>query len=180
MLISATRSTSCTPLNNTTCSTTEGSLTTNNKYVYSFSTSVRRDDSTLLTDNFAGISLIDTRNTNKNQHNSLVMDDDYEDLPTKITGVYRDDYNIIYIDDVVGKKLRREQQMYLRCLRDKLQGLHDLTKYPQTYIQRTVTLDKIKKTEDEIKEIESGERIRKYKSLTKDIISGYKRSNSQI
>lgn len=98
-----------------------------------------------------------------------------EDLPKKIEGTYKDDYNIVYIDDIIRKKLKQEKYTCLDGLKTSYKNLDEISKQSQTYITRENTLASMKKLIDEILSIENGTKLSIYESETKDIISAYKK-----
>jgi hypothetical protein len=98
-----------------------------------------------------------------------------EDLPTKISGTYTDDYNIVHVDDVIRKKLNSEKYVHLEGLRNQRKYLSQMITQPQTYIMRESTLQKIKSVTSEIEQIETGEKLRLYNSKVSAILAEYKR-----
>lgn len=96
-----------------------------------------------------------------------------EETPEKITGSYTVDYNITYLDSIIKKKLLQEKFTLLPKLKKTVASLKELIMRPQTYIQREHTLTQIKVAEEEIRKIETGEKLRVYLDKTSDIINSY-------
>jgi hypothetical protein len=99
-------------------------------------------------------------------------------LPSKITSVYKLDYNILYIDEIIRKKL--EQEKYKKCkkLKKKLDFLSN--KPSVNHIEHIKNQKKIEKIKNEIELITSGERIKKYNKKVNNIISEYKNLKTKI
>ena len=135
------------------------------------SNKLMKDSAHILDDNMGELDLVDTR-----KYMSKVTDfqDDVmvEDIPTKIVGTYNDDYNIIYVDEIIRKKLRQEKFTYLYGLKLQYKSLEATSLQPQTYVMREKTL--------EINDIESGEKLRNYNSRIKDIIAEYRKYNGMV
>lgn len=103
-----------------------------------------------------------------------------EDIPDKIEGTYQDDYNILYVDDIIRKKLNQEKHTELEGLKNKYNALKDISSKPQTYIVRERTMEEMKKIELEIAKIENGEKIKLYEESSKDIIAEYRKNSAMI
>lgn len=138
-----------------------------------------KDADHILDDNMGDLNIVDTR-----KYMSKVADfqDDViiEDIPNKITGTYNDDYNIIYIDEIIKKKLRQEKFTYLYGLKLQHKALENTSCQPQTYVAREGTLESMKKLQEEITNIESGDKLRNYDASVKDIISEYRKYNGMV
>lgn len=117
------------------------------------------------------LNIIDTRRLSNNN---------IEKLPTKITGTYVEDYNILYIDEIIRKKLNQQKFTDLNNLKQQYKSLEVLSLKPQTYINREKTLNEMKKLENEINQIETGENLKIYDSKVKFIISEYKKYKGKI
>lgn len=134
----------------------------------------------LLEDNMGEMELIDTRKyisnlctdnkENNDEKNKIIL----EELPEKITGTYNLDYNILYIDEIIRKKIQQEKYSHINNLKHNYKTLTESSKNPQTYVVREKTLESMNKIKKEIEDIESGEKLRKYESLTNKIITQYK------
>lgn len=133
----------------------------------------------LLDDNIGEMDIIDTRKYVPKTLNNI-PDVILEDIPNNITGTYNEDYNIAYVDNIIRKKLQQEKFSYIEGLRLNLINLEKLSLQPQTYIMREKTLDSIKKIQDEIKDIESGEKLRVYDQKVKNILSEYNKFNGVV
>lgn len=140
------------------------------------------DGLNLLEDNMGELDIVDTRKYMPRATSSIVQSDDVllEDIPTKISGTYNEDYNIIYVDEIIRKKLRQEKFTHLQGLRHRFKTLESLSLQPQTYVMREKTLESMKKISDEITQIETGEKLRIYDSRVKDIISEYRKYNGKV
>ena len=133
----------------------------------------------LLEDNIGELDIVDTRKFSKkalNTQDSYVI----EELPNKITGTFNEDYNIIYVDEIIRKKLKQEKFTHVRSLKIRLKTLGNMSMQPQTYLMRKRTLDNIKKIEQEISQIESGERLRMYNARVKDILTEYRKYTGKV
>jgi hypothetical protein len=134
----------------------------------------------LLDDNMGELDIMDTRkyistnDANKNDH--IVI----EDIPSKISGTYNQDYNILYIDEIIRKKLYQEKFSYLSGLKTRYNSLELLSLQHQTYLMRKKTLDSMKKIADEINQIETGEKLNNYNNRVKDIIKEYRKYNGKV
>ncbi len=133
----------------------------------------------LLNDDLGELDLIDTRkyvSHKETPENNIFLDE----IPTKISGTYTEDYNIIYIDEIIKKKLQREKFAYLQDLRNKYKILSDASLQPQTYVMRNKTLDSMKKVHLEILQIETGEKLKIYEDKVKEIITEYKKYKGNV
>lgn len=130
-----------------------------------------RDIYSVLDDDVGDIDLVDTRfiRTATNGDTHII-----EELPTKITGSYNENYNILYLDGIIRKKLEQEKHNHLLSLKNRLKTLNTMKMQPQTWLMRERTMDNIKKVEREIRQIETGERIRKYNKRVDHLIKEYK------
>ena len=133
----------------------------------------------LLDDNIGEMDIIDTRKYVSKTINT-VPDIILEDIPTKITGSYNEDYNIIYVDNIIRKKLSQERFSYIEGLKITMSTLEKVSLQPQTYIMREKTLDSISKLKQEIKDIETGEKLRIYNEKVKDILCEYNKYNGMV
>jgi hypothetical protein len=134
-------------------------------------------DGILMDDNLNCSDLLDTRKyaNNKNQK----VPDMALDIPSKISGTYTEDYNILYLDDIIKKKLTHEKYGHVQKLRDKVKQLKELIQRPQTYISRETTLQTINETEHEITQIESGNKLRIYEEKVRELLVQYKQYSSK-
>lgn len=133
----------------------------------------------LLDDNIGELDIIDTRKYVSNTSNK-VSDVILEDIPAKITGTYNEDYNIIYVDNIIRKKLAQEKFSYVEGLKLSLSAQEKLSLQPQTYINREKTLNTIEKLKREIKDIETGEKLRVYNEKVKNILCEYNKYNGVV
>jgi hypothetical protein len=102
------------------------------------------------------------------------------DIPTKIEATYKDNYNILNIDDIIRKKLRQEKYTELDILKLKYKNLEDQTNYPQNYVTRETTINNMMKIKKEIELIEEGGKLTEYHNKVNDLISAYKKFNGLI
>ena len=103
-----------------------------------------------------------------------------EELPNKITGTYEEDYNILYVDEIIKKKLAQERFGHLTSLKARLKTLEQLIGQRQTYVVRARMVDNINKLSAEIEEIESGRRLSNYQERVRDILSKYRKYAGNI
>ena len=96
-----------------------------------------------------------------------------EDLPTKISATYTEDYNIRYVDSVIRKKLQQDKYTRLKDLRNQHKYLEGRNQTPQKYIDKLCTQLALTKLQVEIIAIESGENLESYDSLVRDILVEY-------
>lgn len=137
----------------------------------------------LLEDNMGELDIVDTRKFSNNIDKTnpcKFQENIIEDLPNKITGSYNEDYNIIYVDEIIRKKLKQEKFAHLQSLKNRYKTLEGLSMQPQTYIARERTLENMKKIKNQIDQIESGERIRIYESKVEEILNKYRKYNGKV
>lgn len=103
-----------------------------------------------------------------------------EELPSKIEGTYTEDYNILYIDSIIKKKLQRESTIDIKVLKSDLQKLVAKLKRPLTHVTRESTIDSIKSLTENIQAIETGQKYREYIDLSTPVINLYKSYKSGI
>lgn len=133
----------------------------------------------LLDDDLDELDIVDTRkymSAGNNQLGKIIL----EDIPTKISGTYNEDYNIMYVDEIIKKKLKQEKFTCLHDLKSRYRTLDTLSLQPQTYVMREKTLESMKKLQQEIKDIESGEKLRRYEERVKDILIAYRKYTGQV
>jgi len=134
---------------------------------------------TLLEDNLGELDIVDTRkyiSQKLNSQDDIIL----EDIPTKISGTYNEDYNIIYIDEIIRKKLRQEKFTHLQILKTKYKSLETVSLQPQTYVMREKTLGAMRKLQNEINQIESGDKLRIYDEKVREIIAEYRKYNGTV
>lgn len=98
-------------------------------------------------------------------------------LPEKITGTYSLDFNIIHIDNIIREKLRQEKFERLKYLETRCGNLENNSKKPQTYIMREKTLLEMTNIRKEIKQIQTGEKLKIYNEEVNDILRKYRECN---
>lgn len=102
------------------------------------------------------------------------------DIPDKIEATYKDNYNILNIDDIIRKKLKQEKYTNLDELKLKYKNLEHSTNCPQTYVTRQTMINKMTEIKKEIDKIENGEKLIDYDNKVKDLITSYKQYNGLI
>jgi uncharacterized Zn finger protein (UPF0148 family) len=103
-----------------------------------------------------------------------------EDIPEKITGTFTLDYNILYVDNIIKKKLSQEKFTVLPNLKLSLASLEKIIMKPQTYILREKSLNSMAIISAEIAKIESLEKLHTYISRASDLIKQYRLSSSKV
>ena len=97
------------------------------------------------------------------------------DIPEKIEATYKDNYNILNIDDIIRKKLNQEKYTDLSNLKIKYKNLEEQTNRPQNFVARETAINKMMKIKNEI-----GENLITYENKVKDLIVSYKKFNGLI
>jgi len=136
-----------------------------------------KDNIRLLKDDF-GVQIMDTRMMVHKNNETILKNN--EIIPEKIRGKYREDYNIIYIDNIIKKKLEQEYYTKIPKLETKLNKLKIEYEKPQTYIIKKKIIDEIMEIECKIKEIKDKEIKRKYEERTEKIIEKYKKNKGDV
>lgn len=137
------------------------------------------NDFTLLDDNMGELDIVDTRRYIQRSANSdadIIM----EDIPTKISGTYDEDYNIVYVDGIIRKKLKQEKYSYLQNLKSRYNSLESVSLQPQTYVMREKTLLNMEKLQKEINQIETGEKLEIYDRSVSAILAEYKQYSGTV
>lgn len=137
----------------------------------------RQEDFHLLEDNLGNLDLVDSRGYNSRVNSDQPL---LEDLPSKISGTYNEDYNILYVDEIIRKKLQQERFSHLQNLKARHRILESQSLQPQTYVMREKTLDAICNTQAEITQIETGERLRIYDSKVVDLLTEYRKYKGRV
>ncbi len=101
-------------------------------------------------------------------------------IPNKIEATYKDNYNILHIDDLIRKKLNQEKYTDLENLKIKYKNLEHLTNYPQNYVDRETTINNMTEIMKQITKIENGENLQAYEAKVKDLIFAYKKFSGLI
>lgn len=114
--------------------------------------------------------------SNSKKNDGVVM----FDIPDKIVGTYKDNYNIINIDEIIRKKLNQEKHTILNNLKIKYENLELLTTKPQNYIMRETTIKKMEEITKEIIIIEEGKKLTEYNERSKNLIVEYKKYNGLV
>lgn len=104
--------------------------------------------------------------------NSRVINID--DIPAKISTTFNQDYNITYIDDIIHRKLKHEQQTAILPLMNQLKQLTERCMRPQVLIDRIITIEEINRVQKEINDINSGDKLRRYEEETSALLAEYR------
>ena len=102
------------------------------------------------------------------------------DIPSKIEATYKDNYNILHIDDIIRKKLNQEKYADLDNLKIKYKNQEELTNHPQNYVDRQTTINNMNEIKSKIDKIEKGENLNAYNEKVKDLILAYKKFSGLI
>jgi hypothetical protein len=102
-----------------------------------------------------------------------------EYIPNVITGVYSENYNINYVDNIIRKKLKEEQTIGLNKLKLNKETLERTIMRPQDYISRKSSLLELDNICSEIKEIESCNRLSNYISKSGPILEEYSKYSNK-
>lgn len=103
-----------------------------------------------------------------------------EKIPDKITGTYREDYNILVVHNIIRKKLEAEVQSRIPQLTAKLGELRLQCGKPQSYIMRSRTLEEMNKLTALITEIRNGARLAQYDAKAKEMVDEYRRYSGRV
>lgn len=101
-------------------------------------------------------------------------------LPDIITGQYKEDYDILYLDRIITEKLRREKKEKIPGLKKKLREKKALSKTTQVYLARQKTLDEIDSLKKEIHHIEKDIKINFYQKSVEQLIEDYKKLRKNV
>jgi len=103
-----------------------------------------------------------------------------EEIPNKISGTYIQDYNILYINDIIIKKLNYEKYTILDNLKRRYNELEIFLSKPQTFLINKLYVNEFENIKSKIRAIESGENIKEYKKRVDNIINNYKKLKNPI
>lgn len=98
--------------------------------------------------------------------------DRYQEIPDHIVANYTRDYNILYVHDIICKKLQSEQKFEVAKLYQKLDLLQNNLLNSSTILERKDLFKKIQELTKNIEYISSGQ---KYQDYIKDVESYVKR-----
>ena len=100
-------------------------------------------------------------------------------IPKIIEGKYESDYDIVYIDSIIKKKLKYEKIYKVKKLESKIIEYENKLKNSRNdYITQIQIIDDINKIKNNINYILTGEKIEKYISNTKDLLIEYSKLKS--
>lgn len=102
------------------------------------------------------------------------------DVPERISGTYTLDYNILFIHDIILKKLNNEKVKDLPILKKKKEELSKKIENPQTFLEREISLKELRIIESKIREILSGDNVVYYLQESESIISEYSLYKSKV
>lgn len=117
---------------------------------------------------------------NATRSTSKTSEDRIEILPTKIEGTYQEDYNILYVDEIIRKKLLQEKNIKLLDLKIQYDKLNIEISKPQTIIFRRNCLKTMQEIKNEINAIETGAKLEKYNNKVKNILDEYRNYNGRV
>lgn len=135
------------------------------------------DDYFILTDGMGDIDIIDTRGMASGNICTL---NKQEKLPTRITGSYDEDYNILYVDDIIRKTLIAEKHNKLPILQRQLAQQHLNLSQPQKTVARKLTLSTIQSLQSQIAEIENGSRLQFYINSVDTLLDNYRHFKGNV
>lgn len=144
-------------------------------HINNISLSYDSDQFHLLEDPINSIDIVDTR-----QHSSGAQEQILEDIPSKISGTYNEDYNILYVDEIIRKKLKQERFTHLQSLKAQYNMYQEQSLQPQTYVMRKKTLDMMNNLQTQITEIETGERLNTYNRRVCNILNEYRKYGGHV
>lgn len=99
--------------------------------------------------------------------------DDVQEIPDKIIASYHNDYNLLHIHEIIIRKLK-EQYSKLDELKRELKANQDISKTPQTIIERKQTNKRIQILQKEIETISTGKRLKEYLAKSEPLIEKYR------
>lgn len=95
-------------------------------------------------------------------------------IPKIIEGKYESDYDIVYVDSIIKKKLKYEKIYKVRKLESKINELENKLKARiYDYITQFQIINEINEIKTKIDYISSGERLEKYINDTRSLLSAY-------
>jgi hypothetical protein len=97
-----------------------------------------------------------------------------EEPPEKIFGSYKDDYNILNIDNIIYQKFNYQRDKRIKDLSSQINEENEKIKLPQTYIDRKISRENIEKMKKQLHELVSQEDILHYKQESEPYIEAYK------
>lgn len=101
---------------------------------------------------------------NKDEHKEII----------NIQGIYKKDYNILEIHDIIIKQFKWERNKYIKFLINKKNIIKKLLKNKLTNVERINYSTEIQEIKTKIEEIKSGNKIKSYYNLTKTYLEQYK------
>jgi hypothetical protein len=94
------------------------------------------------------------------------------EIPDVIEASYVNDFNLIYIHDVIIRKLRAEYG-FIPSLKAELDKELKIIKQPQTILERRNSMDKIRNLKKKIEDIQEGKRMREYMDKAEPLMKKY-------
>lgn len=130
----------------------------------------------VLPDDACGFDIFDSRSVRTTDK----QPDIHPNVPEKITGTYNEDYNILYIHDIIRKKLHNEKVSLLPTLKKRRVELEAQSKQMATHVVKESILSKLRNVIKQIEEIESGSRSEKYRIQVEPILAQYRQQQGSI
>lgn len=102
-----------------------------------------------------------------------------EEIPDSVTDTYTDDYNILYLDSLIKKKLKNSKKDVTHLKREA-EFLTNIIQQPQNYIARVKTFQEIEDLNLKISDILNGQDLDIYLSKTSNLIKQYKKLGGKV
>jgi len=96
------------------------------------------------------------------------------DILTEIRDTYNDDYNILYVDDIIRKKLKYEATKEPAIIKAKIEGLEKAIAEPQYVIQRLQMTEQIDRLKVQLGRLIENKVLEDYIRESSPYISAYK------
>jgi len=101
-------------------------------------------------------------------------------IPDKIRDTYKNDYNILSIDEIIRLKIEKDKIILVPSLQLKLDHLNKLIKKPQTVNDRNNTSREIEKIQKQISDIENNEILLSYNQRVENLLMLYKNHKNMM
>lgn len=141
-----------------------------------FNPNIKHKNNNVLLVNNENLKLLDTRKYKQNNS----AENNINDIPNVIKVIFSENYNIIYIDDIIRKKLKQEKNISISKLKNQYKILEEKNRQPQTHLFRDITIKQMKDIDIEINNIENDIKMNIYNNSVKDIIAEYRKYNGTI
>lgn len=103
-----------------------------------------------------------------------------DDIPDKIIGSYNKNYNILYLDDLIVKKIQQERFGVLERLRAEACALEQRVRQTQTYLERERCVRSYEAIQQQIADILGGRKLLHYQERVNDLLSAYRQCQESI